>query len=136
MRSPFRHVAALSLLLVALFLLATPTQLFRGYSVAPDSAGIQSKPKGSQLSRQSRTPHRRNGGSQSSSDLNAQVDSLFLPVNAHSSVNNTILKAQGIDGVTRGIETVTPAEFNGDVRNLPQVASVQIERPELRGPRP
>ncbi|HMF56439.1 MAG TPA: hypothetical protein VK619_08855, partial [Pyrinomonadaceae bacterium] len=136
MRFSLRWATSICMLLVALLLLTIPAQLFHAY---PASPGSRSAMAGSRNSSTSRTDHAQpdddqdvpalavsthKGGKssgQAAPNINAQMDALFVPVDARSSVNDATLHAQGIDAVTYGMEPVMPAEYNGDVRQLTPV---------------
>ncbi|MGB9181958.1 MAG: hypothetical protein WCB68_22195, partial [Pyrinomonadaceae bacterium] len=79
----------------------------------------------------------RSGASKSSKDLFAQT--FLADKNKNATLNSALraqsLQAQGIEAVTSSITPVIPAEFNGDLRNLPRAVPSKPRRElELKEP--
>jgi hypothetical protein len=72
----------------------------------------------------------RSGGANQNGDPLSQ---LFRP--ARNSTNALISQTDETIGRTHGIGDIRPAQFNGDVRDLPHVASKPHDELELKGPR-
>ena len=77
--------------------------------------------------------------SRASKDSTALFEQTFLPDRNKNATLNSAMRAQslqeqGIEGMTYTQEAVVPSEYNGDLRNLPQVASKPRQEIEPRDP--
>jgi Carboxypeptidase regulatory-like domain/Domain of unknown function (DUF4214) len=121
MRLRLRSVVSVSIAALILSILVLPVRM----------NVIGNRSLGNLQRKQSRAPRQaRRGAANENGDPLSQ---LFLP--ARNSSTPLMPQADSPIGVTHGIQYVRPAQFNGDVRDLPRVASKPHEELEHKMPR-